>query len=945
MDYKNTLNLPKTGFSMKANLIEKEPKILKFWEENKIYEKILEKNKNNPKFVLHDGPPYANGEIHIGHILNKTLKDILNRYKLLKGYYSYYKPGWDCHGLPIEQRTIEELKIKDISTADKMMVIKRSYEIATKYASIQKEQFKRLGVLGAWDDPYLTLSKDYESKVIEAFKKLYEKGYIYRALKSIQWCKHCKTALADAEVEYKNLASPSIYVIFNFTAGSVRKLRDVTGKGIENCAVMVWTTTPWTLPGNLAVTLNPEFKYALVKTHLFNKNYHLLVVLDVVESVFNKLGLKVEEIQEVRPDKLEYLEYHRPIEDKPLGKIILDSFVSKEEGTGCVHTAPGHGEEDYNAGLKYKIEPYSPVDESGRFYGTVDWLNGKDVFAAQKEIVEYLKNHHYLLFSEEIEHSYPVCWRCKEALIFRATKQWFLDVDKHGLRQKLLDEVDKVRWMPSWGKTRMSNMIRNRPHWCLSRQRSWGVPLPIFYCNNCSQELTNVEIMERIQKIFLESGSIAWFEKSEKELLGKQYLCSNCKGSQFTKGDDIFDVWFESGVSWFAVLRGNEKLAYPCDYYLEGSDQHRGWFQVSLIPSVAIFEKAPFKTVLTHSFTVTEKGEKISKSDETGKIFSFNNLLKNYGADVIRLYIMSCDSSDDFVLSKSHLEQVAQNYVKIRNSFRFILANLYDFNPEKHRVFYGNLNFVDKVFYNKTMQLLKNIQPLWEEFQLHKIYSLLSNFIIVDLSALYFDIVKEKLYTLSSDDISRRSAQTVLWFILNKLVLQLAPVLPYTTEDIYSFFPQKQYESVHLLTKTAHRCESELSCIEDEECFKLEEGILEKWDNVMKVRNDVNKILEELRNKKIIGRSREAKITIHIKDKKLLELLQSINEQLEDIFLVSKMELNQNNTIERDYVVYASKYDAPKCERCWLHSETVGKSVDYPDICDKCVQIVQKLKV
>lgn len=937
MDYKNTLNLPKTGFSMKANLIEKEPQIQKFWEENKIYEKILEKNKNNPKFVLHDGPPYSNGEIHMGHILNKTLKDILNRYKLLNGFYSYYKPGWDCHGLPIEQRTIEELKIKDITKIDKRLVRKKSEEIALKYFKIQREQFKRLGVIGAWDDPYLTLTKEYESKIIEVFKKLYEKGYIYRALKSIQWCKNCRTALADAEVEYMNLPSPSIYVFFPFTNDSIQKLEEITSKKLDRCGVLIWTTTPWTLPGNLAVTLNPDFEYALVKTTIKEERWNMLIVKELVENVFNKIGLKVEEVVEVNPQKLEYLEYTRPVEENPNGKIILDTFVSKEEGTGCVHTAPGHGEEDYYAGLRYKIQPYSPVDEDGKFRNTVEWLNGKDVFTSQKEIIEYLKNKGILLFAEEIEHSYPICWRCKNPLIFRATQQWFLDIDKHNLRQRLLEEVEKVEWIPEWGKTRISNMIKNRPHWCLSRQRSWGVPLPVFYCKNCSHELINTEIIERIQGIFYQSGSNIWFEENNEDyLLGKKYQCAKCKGTEFVKGMDIFDVWFESGVSWFVVLVSDEKLSYPCDYYLEGSDQHRGWFQVSLIPSVAIFGKAPYKTVLTHSFTVTEKGEKISKSDETGKIFSFGNILNNYGADVIRLYIASADTTDDFVLSKKHLDHIAQSYVKIRNTFRFILANLYDFNPLHHEVHYENLTFVDKVFYNKMVETVKQVNKYMSQFALHKLYSCVSNFIIVDLSSLYFDIVKEKLYTYYPDDISRRSTQTVFWYLAQNFVVILAPIIPHTAEEIYSFLPQKKYDSVHLANWPDYKNAT------------VDVALLDNWNKILIIRNEANKILEELRNKKVIGRSREAHLKIEVKDFALFNLLSNLSIEkdiLEDIFLVSKIEVIHNNTLENDFLVYATRYEAPKCERCWLHQETVGKNKDYPDICDKCVQILQKLKI
>ncbi|MFN7182234.1 MAG: class I tRNA ligase family protein, partial [Planctomycetota bacterium] len=609
----------------------------------------------------------------------------------------------------------------------------------------------------------------------------------------------------------------------------------------------------------------------------------------------------------------------------------FDDYVSREEGTGCVHTAPGHGEEDYYTGLKYGLKPYSPVNEEGKFQGTVDWLNGKDVFIAQDEIVEFLKNKNILLLKEDIQHSYPTCWRCKNALIYRATYQWFLNVDKDSLRQKLLDATETVEWIPQWGKTRISNMIKNRPHWCLSRQRSWGVPLPIFYCNKCGHYLTNVEIIERIRKLFSQYGSNIWFEKDEKFLLEKEYNCQICGSQDFTKGLDIFDVWFESGVSWFAVLPDDPRLSYPCNYYLEGNDQHRGWFQVSLIPSVAINNIPPYKTVLTHGFIITEQGEKISKSADTGKIFSSSYLLKEYGADILRLAVLAWNAPDDLPISRKYLDQVASNYVKIRNTFRFMLANLYDFNPQNHSIEYKNFSFVDKVFYNKMIETLRMIEQHRRQYQFHKIYSLVTNFIIVELSALYFDIVKEKLYTLSSDALSRRSTQNVLWQLLRNFTIALAPVIPHTAEEIYSFSPHKSYPSVHL--------ESWFNV----ETQDIDRKLLEDWDKIVKVRDEVNKILEELRSKKIIGRSREAEIEIKIKDNSFHQFLNSIHDELADIFLVSKVTFYLDSSLSSDYLIFAKKSDAPKCARCWLHTHSVGKNPRHPTICEKCLSIIEKL--
>jgi isoleucyl-tRNA synthetase len=934
MDYKDTLNLPKTSFSMKANLVEKEPSLQKFWEENKIYEKILEKNKNNEKFVLHDGPPYANGDVHIGTALNKILKDIVNRFQLLNGKYSYFKVGWDCHGLPIELKALEELKVKDPASVDKMLIRKKSEEFARKYINIQREQFKRLGVFADWENPYFTFLKEYEAKIIEAFKLLYQKGYIYRALKPIYWCKSCKTALADAEVEYAILPSYSIYVLLEVLPDSVEKLSQRTGKVLGKVGILIWTTTPWTLPGNLAVTVNPDFIYSLVQVKINGERIYILVVKELVQTVFSKLGLTIEEEIDISAGQLEGLEYKRPIEEKPMGKIILDKFVSKQEGTGCVHTAPGHGEEDFYACAKYNIAPYTPVDKEGKFIGTVDWLNGKDVFEAQKEIVSFLRETGKLLLEEKIEHSYPICWRCKKPLIYRATEQWFLNIDHDNLRQKLIENCERVNWIPAWGKTRITNMIKTRPHWCLSRQRSWGVPLPIFYCKNCSTELTNIEIIQRIQNLFLENGSNIWFEKDENYLLGKEYQCSKCNGKEWKKGEDIFDVWFESAVSWFAVLLGKEKekLSYPCDYYLEGTDQHRGWFQVSLILSTALFGIPPFKTVFTHGFVVASEGEKISKSSETGKIFNISNLMKNYGADILRLYIFSLDPTDDLPISKEHLDQIAQSYVKIRNTLRFMLANLYDFNPKKDAIEYEKFSFVDKVFFNIFIKTMKEINILWQNYQLHKLYTLISNFIIVELSSQYFDIIKEGLYVLPANSQHRRAIQTVLWEILRGLTIILAPVIPHTAEEVYMAFGVKSFPSVHLENWPNF------------ENTKVDENLISQWHQIVEVRYEVNKVLEELRAKEIIGRSREAVITIETKDASLFELLRKIENELNDIFLVSESHICLNLQMQEKIKVKAEKTKFTKCARCWLHTSDVGSDEKYPDLCKKCISIIQNWK-
>ncbi|MCK4859604.1 MAG: isoleucine--tRNA ligase, partial [Candidatus Omnitrophica bacterium] len=884
MNYKNTLNLPQTKFPMRANLSREELKIKKKWETEDIYDLLRKKREGKPKYILHDGPPYANGHIHIGHCLNKILKDIILKYKTMRGFNTPFIVGWDCHGLPVEHQLFKRLKI-DKGKISQLEFRKKAKDYALKFVHLQKEEFKRLGVFADWENSYQTMDKRYEFKIIQAFNRLFKQGYIYRDLKPVYWCPDCETALAEAEVEYKDISSPSVYVKF--------KLQPSTFYS-QPLSLLIWTTTPWTLPANVAIAVHSRAKYALVKIRRQNTEDRrqrtedrrqriekrrqntedrrqrtedrgegteyrkenaeykrqnikdrrqntgdrrqktedgmqeevLLIAEDLVNPVMQKAGIEdYEVIRTTKGEELEGLEYEHLWLNR-VSKIVLADFVDLKQGTGCVHIAPGHGVEDYEVGLKYKLPVISPVNEQGKFNSDVLFFKGMNVFEANKVITTRLQDMGMLLpIEEEILHSYPHCWRCKKEVIFRATKQWFIKVDHRNLREKSVGFTNtQIDWVPSWGKKRMASMLLLRPDWCLSRQRYWGVPIPVFYCVDCGKELTGSKILDKIERLIEKEGVEGWFEHSAEEILAKKTVCPKCSCQSFTKGKDILDVWFDSGVSHYAVLQERECLSYPADLYLEGSDQHRGWFQSSLLTAMALNDNSPFKAVLTHGFVVDGEGRKMSKS--LGNVISPQEIINKRGADVLRLWAASADYNEDIKISSAILDSVIQSYRRIRNTVRFLLSNLFDFNPQKDKIDYNKLMEIDKWALLETHILLREVNKGYEKFQFHKVCQLIQNFCTVKMSTLYLDILKDRLYTFAKDSVERRAAQTSLYQILLTLTKVIAPILNFTAEEIWGYIPDAKEESVHL-------------CSWPSLGKRIDKGLEEKWDRLFEVRTKV----------------------------------------------------------------------------------------------------------
>ena len=920
MNYKDTLNLPHTDFKMKASLPQKEPDTEKLWQQMDIYSKIRAKRKGKPKYILHDGPPYANGDIHIGHVLNKTIKDIIIKYKTMQNFDSPYIPGWDCHGLPVEHQlfkvlTISKHEIKQIEFR------KKAQKYAMGFVEIQREQFKRLGIFADWMRPYLTLNRQYEEAIIRSFAKLVKAGYIYQGLKPVNWCYSCETALAEAEVEYEDHTSTSIYVKFKV-------------KGKENTYIVIWTTTPWTLIANVAIALHPDFDYATIET---GKDT-LIMAKELAESVMLKFGIKDYKIISTAKGKdLEGTIYEHPLGLRREGKVVLADYVSLEDGTGCVHTAPGHGVEDHITGLKYKLETIMPVDGKGNFTNDAGEFKGMNVHKADAKITEQLKNLNMLLFNENFTHSYPHCWRCKNPIIFRATEQWFMSVDKNGLRDKILTEIDKsIKWIPQQGRERIYTMLQSRPDWCLSRQRYWGVPIPVFKCNNCNKWICDAKLIGYFADIVATEGVDAWFAKDVKALIPAGYKCPECKAEDFTKGADIIDVWFESGVSHQAVLKKREVLHYPAELYIEGSDQHRGWFQTSLITAMAIEKKPPFKNVLTHGFTVDGNGKKMSKS--LGNVVSPQEVIKDYGADILRLWVASCNYSEDVRISKEILARLTESYRKIRNTTRFMLGNLSDFSPGKDNVICKNMLSIDKWAIAKAQELLKESTQGYEKFQFHKVYRGVYNFCVVEMSNFYLDILKDRLYTFGQNSKERRSAQSAIYEILNILNVVIAPLLAFTAEEIYSHMPKLKGapESVHL-------------CLwpkVDES--KIDQKLLEKWQKLIDIRANILKILEDKRADSVIGNSLEASIALYTDSQENYNFLQEYKDELPSIFIVSQVECHKSKDYPQEAVpcqgqelfVLAKKAQGDKCSRCWNRSITVGKNDKHPAICKRCTDVI-----
>ena len=866
MDYKPTLNLPKTDFPMKADLPKREPLLLQEWQEKDIYGLIRKESSGKPRYVLHDGPPYANGNIHIGHALNKTLKDIIVKYKTMQGFNAPYVPGGDCHGLPVEHALFKELKMNKYQI-NQVEFRKKAHDYALKYVEIQKEEFKRLGVFGDWDNPYLTLSREYEEAIVNAFLELTRKGYIYRGLKPVNWCFRCETALAEAEVEYEDHTSPSVFVKFKL---------DHTKDFPKDSHLVIWTTTPWTLIANVAVAVHPDFVYSYLKTDKGN-----LIVANVRIQVLPSLGIeKYEVIREFKGKELEGLGYEHPFGLRK-GKVVLANYVSAEDGSGLVHTAPGHGADDFLTGLKYKLETVMPVDSKGNFDSTAGEFKGMNVYDANQAILDKLNSLGLLLLADKIAHSYPHCWRCKNPIIFRATNQWFLKIDHNDLRKKVLAEIkDKIAFYPASGRERIASMVELRPDWCLSRQRYWGVPIPSLIYKKCNNEFLDPGVIEKYREFTAKEGTDCWFIREVKDFLPSGLKCS-CGADEFVKGADILDVWFDSGVSAQAVLKKRKELGgVPCELYLEGSDQHRGWFQSSLIPSMCIDGKSPFKSALTHGHVVDGEGRKMSKS--MGNVIPPQDMIKDSGADIIRLWVASSDYNEDIRISKEMLTRLSEAYRKIRNTSKFILSNLYDFNPGKDKIAVKQFKRIDQWIISRLEEVKKQVTSAYDDFQFHKAYKGIYDFCNEDLSMYYLDMVKGRLYTARAGSVERRSVQTALYKIIDILTRLMAPILVFTAEDIWKYLPKEDgvASSVHLADWPKMESSEENNQI----------------DAIIKMIPDVTKFLEEKRVAGLIGSSFDAKIKLLTNSEERYKFLRSLKDDLLEIFKVSQVEIEKRIT-------------------------------------------------
>ena len=931
MDYKKTLNLPSTKFPMKASLAKREPEQLKSWHEAGLHEKIRKTAKGKELFILHDGPPYANGYIHIGTALNKILKDIIVRSRQMAGFDAVYVPGWDCHGLPIEHNVDKELgdKKKDLSMAQ-IRRLCRAY--AEKFIDIQREEFKRLGVMGVWEDPYLTMNYAYEAIIARECGKFALDGSLFRSKKPIYWCFTCQTALAEAEIEYFDASTPSIYVKFPLQDDLSTDFPALAGKDVF---VVIWTTTPWTLPANLAIALHPDFEYVAVEV---GGGEVYILARDLVDACMQSFGITDYSILgDIDPKLLERKHCRHPLYQRD-SLMLLGNHVTLDAGTGCVHTAPGHGREDYEVGLAYGLDVYSPVDNKGCFSDDVEYFQGEFVFDANQSINAKLKDIGALVHEESMEHSYPHCWRCKEPVIFRATPQWFISMEKTGLRQKSLEAIDNVQWIPRWGRERIYGMIENRPDWCVSRQRAWGVPITVFYCEKCDTMLLDDQIMEGVYQLFEMHGADIWFEKDVSELLPPDVTCKECGGQSFIKETDILDVWFDSGVSHAAVLEQRPYLRWPADLYLEGSDQHRGWFHSALLTSVGTRDRAPYEAVLTHGFVVDAEGRKMSKS--IGNVISPSEVIEKYGAEILRLWVSASDYREDIRISDNILKQLSDAYRRIRNTSRFLLGNLYDFDPAKDAVAYEDMAEIDRFALHKLQRIVGKARQAYEAYEFHVIYHALFNYCTLDLSAFYLDILKDRLYTSPPDSMKRKSAQTVLHIQVDTIARLMAPILPFTADEIWQHMPCQNGDraSIHI---------SQLP--EVTPAFKDGE-LAARWEYLLDIRGEVTKKLEEARAQKLIGHPLDARITITAGGD-AYNALQPYADELRSILIVSKANLTKDDTLKGTpdgSAVEGVRIDvdaAPgdKCERCWVHDTTVGANHEQPTVCQRCLAALDQI--
>ena len=963
MDYKETLNLPKTAFPMRGNLPQKEPARVEQWEREAIHEKMVEANRGRPRFILHDGPPYANERIHIGHALNKVLKDIIVKYKSMRGYCAPYIPGWDCHGLPIELQVEKNLGRARKNALSKVEVRRLCREHAEKFIGVQREEFKRLGVLGRWAEPYRTIDYAYEATEVRELGKFMASGAMYRSKKPVYWCASCATALAEAEVEYNDQVTPSVYVKF--------PVKDAKGKlpEEEDCAFVIWTTTPWTLPANQAIALHPQMCYRRVRTPAGV----LVVAEELLSSLMEVFGHGAGEFEVLEGSwsgaELEGVVCAHAWIERDVA-VILGDFVTADQGTGCVHVAPGHGHEDFEAGQRYGLDAYAPVDGAGRFTADAGEFAGQMVFDANPAIIARLGEAGKLLKAQDFSHSYPHCWRCKQPVLFRATEQWFISMAHTGLRQGSLDAIEQVQWIPPWGQDRITGMMANRPDWCISRQRSWGVPIPVLYCTDCGEMNLSEALCEHVAQLFEEEGSDAWFARPPEELVPAGFSCGACGSARFSKEEDILDVWFDSGVSHAAVVERHPELGGRADLYLEGSDQHRGWFHTSLLTSVGTRGQAPYEGVLTHGFVLDGKGHKMSKS--MGNVTAPQEIIKKFGADIIRLWVAAEDYRDDVRISNEILNRLVESYRRLRNTARFLIGNLHDFDPARDAVSADALEPLDRWILDRNQRLLGRCLEAFDKYEFHFVYHALNNYCSVDLSALYLDIVKDRLYCEGRDSIARRSAQTALHGILQTLVHLTAPVLSFTAEEIWEHAPRTVASPESVL----------LSPIPQPDEGLLDAALAAEWELRLDLRGEVLKALEVARQCGAIGHSLDARVALYPdayeKAPGIQELLRgSTAMPWEDIFIVSQVSVlaggapadlaypdpkaepgaeagngdgaaaagrgtgYESTLLGGAIAVYPA--DGAKCERCWKYHVNVGGDAAHPGVCPRCAEVLRSL--
>ena len=934
MDYKHTLNLPKTDFPMKANLAQSEPRMLAWWDEIGIYKRLRQGAADRPLWILHDGPPYANGHIHMGHVLNKVMKDLVVKSRGMLGYNAVYVPGWDCHGLPIEHQVDKELGLDtapvDVRRAmDPLEKIGKCRAYAARFVEVQREEFKRLGIFGDWDNPYITMAPAYQAVIAREFGRFVGRGLVYKGLKPVHWCMHCKTALAQAEVEYEEQRTPSVYVRFPLVA----PLPGVPAGG--RASLVVWTTTPWTLPANLAIAVHPDEEYVAVEA-ADRPGDVLIVASKLAEAVAGAARLgEIRRLATYTGRQLEGLEYRHAWIDRT-GTVAGAPFVAMDAGSGLVHIAPGHGEEDYDLGRALGLRIYNPVDDDGRFVPEVEHFAGLTVWEANPKIIAHLRQTGALVAEAPLTHTYPHCWRCKNPTLFRATEQWFISLDKDGLRQRALDAIrNHVCWIPSWGEERIFNMVAHRPDWTISRQRVWGVPIVAFYCEDCDGLLVEERLVEHVAQIFREgNGADEWHARSARELLPPGTRCPKCGGDRFRKETDILDVWFDSGCSHAAVLETRPELRWPAELYLEGSDQHRGWFHSSLLEAVGTRGAPPYRSVLTCGFVVDGEGRKMSKS--LGNGVEPDELLPKYGAEVLRLWVAAEDYTEDIRLSTEILDRLADAYRRMRNTFRFLLGNLYDFEPARDRQPYAQLDEVDRFILDRLARLIDRVRKAYEEYQFHTVFHSVHNFCAVDLSALYLDIIKDRLYTSAPADPRRRAAQTVCHDVFVALARLMAPILTFTTEEAWRYLGGVHGESVHL----ERFPEVPLSWLDD--------TLKRDWDRLLEVRREVARALEVARARKLIGSGLEASVRIASAPEDLPALLRAKQDVLQTLFIISRVELAGAGSAAVQYesqdipglVIEVDRAPGDKCQRCWTRSSSVGRHPAHPGLCERCVVVV-----